>query len=127
MAKIKVMTGVTQLDSEIKYDDIERLQRTHEEALVMKDEKNNEIFRIGVGEPSVSKYGIVFSAKNAEGNAVVTMLNATTGTPEELRRKLAEEYAENITRLEELANHINSVIEIVEEEIENTMEKIEII
>lgn len=72
--KIKLIGNSITIITDIKLNDIELLEKRNPEALVLKDEDGNNIFRIAKGDNTkgecIGKYGATFSSKNAEGYAV---------------------------------------------------------
>lgn len=67
---------VTIITSNILFDDIEKVKRFKPEALVLRDENNHKYFSVGTTEEEfgyVSPDKILFSSKNENGYAVVTV------------------------------------------------------
>lgn len=66
------------LISSLKTTEINTVKQYNPSALVLKDEKGNEIFKIDVvdstKEASISKFGIVYNDTTADGNACLTTL-----------------------------------------------------
>ena len=62
--------------SSVKVEDIQRAERICPDALILKDEEDQPIFKLGYCDHGigVGQCGIVFNSKNAEGYAQLTLL-----------------------------------------------------
>lgn len=74
MAKIKVTGSAMVLTSDVKLEDIKKLEKFSPESLKIIDENENEVFKIGTGLNGFNKYGATFNEANADGKAVATVL-----------------------------------------------------
>jgi len=74
MPRIKKLNTVMELISDLKLETIKRAEKLAPELLVLKNDKESEIFRVASAEPGkgkMNKYGISFDTATADGNAVV--------------------------------------------------------
>lgn len=76
--KIKIAGNAIVLTSALKFETIQKMEKYNKNALCLVEVKNdeeNEIFRIGTGKSSsISKYGVTFMEANKDGYAVATIL-----------------------------------------------------
>jgi hypothetical protein len=76
--KIKIAGNAVVLTSSLKFETIQKMEKYNRDALCLievKNDEENEIFRIGTGKASsIGKYGITFMEANKDGFAVATIL-----------------------------------------------------
>lgn len=75
MATLKIFGDTISIVSELTKEELERAENFAPETLKLKDDEGNEIFGIGFGAPSYSKYGITFCSEDASGHLFMTMNN----------------------------------------------------
>lgn len=126
MAKLNVLGDAVQVVSELKTVDIDSVMTFDPEKLKLKDEDGNELFAIGLGHASISKYGIVFCSTDAQGNAFVTTENSVKdhSDPELEKVFLVREWAPilaNLNKLEEQIIKTLADIVAMEESIEDSI------
>ena len=88
------------ITSSLKVEDIKRAERICPDALILRDEEKDPIFKVSTYEKGVGigAYGIIFDSKNAAGEAQMTILQETPMTKE----KLADSYGLCFIRLTEV-------------------------
>jgi hypothetical protein len=78
--KIKVIGNSATIISNLTKQEIKNLEK-FDAALILKDDKENELFRIQVSDTpigSMSAYGVVYDATDLQtGNACVTIIHGT--------------------------------------------------
>lgn len=126
--KIKILGTNATLKSDIKVKDIELLKQFKPEALVLKNEKGNEVFRVSYGEGNSSNYGITFN-ENIKGYAGISIGNDTIGlSKDDIKKSLVEFLAPVAVNLQKITEQINTVapaIRKANKELEDTIEFID--
>lgn len=112
--------GVVVINSKLTKEAILKLAKHAPEALSLKDNEGNEVFKIGFGaSASISKYGIMFDKEDSEGKALISM-NETLENAE-----VAEKYAATLMNLKAIETNAEAVYTQLEEmlmEVENSIE-----
>ena len=76
--KVRIAGNAMVLTSKLDFATIQKMEKYRRDALCLVEVKNdeeNEIFRISTGKlSSISKYGIVFAEPNKDGKATATVL-----------------------------------------------------
>lgn len=77
--RVKIAGNAYILTSKLSLETIKKMEKLDKNALCLFEEDadgyTNEVFRVGSGKiGSVSKYGIIFTEANTEGNATITQL-----------------------------------------------------
>lgn len=113
MAKMKVMGDMIQLSTDLTKDEIERVKNFAPEALKLFDNEGNEIFGVGIGDASYSKYGICFCSETAEGKMFMTTNNPVTdhSDPAKEREEIVRYFAPIINKLQVVEANIAAVRE----------------
>ena len=64
------------ITSDLKVEDIKRAEKICPEALILRDDEKNPIFKVGTSDKGIGigAYGIVFDSKNAAGEAQLTLV-----------------------------------------------------
>lgn len=107
--RIKILGTTATIKSDIKVKDIELLEQFKPEALVLKNEKGNEVFRVAYGEGVSSDYGITFN-ENIKGYAGISVGNDTLGlSKDEVKKSLVEFLAPVTVNLQKITEQINTV------------------
>lgn len=116
--------GVIVINTKLTKEAILKLARHVPNALVLRDEEGNEVFKVGFGEkPSVSHYGVIFDKEDSEGKALVTIQRTMEN------KEIAEEYAAilaNLKEIEDIAIEAYGALEATLLEIENSIETMEV-
>jgi hypothetical protein len=109
MAKIKVMGDVIQISTDLTREELERVQSYAPNALKLFDEEKNEIFGVGIGDASYSKYGICFCSETAEGKMFMTTGNPVTdhSDPAGEREQIVRYFAPVISKLMMVEANVN--------------------
>lgn len=129
MAKIRAMGDSVQLKSELTAKEIERVKTYCPEALKLKDEEGNEFFGIGLGDASVSRYGVTFANTDVDGKVFVTMENPITdhSDAEVEKAALTAYFAVSLDNLNKVEDNINTVRALLDEKEAKAADSIEVI
>lgn len=102
MATMKVMGDVIQLGTELTREDIERVANYAPGVLKLTDDDGNELFGVGIGDASFSKYGICFCSETAEGKMFMTTNNPVEdhSDPAKEREMIVRYFAPIINKLQ---------------------------
>ena len=113
MAKMKVMGDMIQLSTDLTKDELERVKNFAPEALKLFDNEGNEVFGVGIGDASYSKYGICFCSETAEGKMFMTTNNPVTdhSDPAKEREEIVRYFAPIINKLQAVEANIAAVRE----------------
>ena len=108
--RIKIAGNALVLTSKLKFATIQKMEKYNPDALCLVEVKNdeeNEIFRIGTGKSSsIGKYGITFMEANREGFATATIL-----FPENVSDKkeyIKDNFATALFMLSDLEDAVNT-------------------
>lgn len=126
--KVKVIGNNVTIISDIMFDDIVKLEQRNPDALVMKDDDGEAVFRVSTTNPmmeSINKFGVAFASKNVEGKATISV-SVDRNDDEELTKetiiKLFGTAIDNLNVMEQLINDASVIIDandaIIEEMIE---------
>ena len=102
MATLKVLGDVIQIKTELTEKDYKKISNYAPEALKVKDDKDNELFGISMGDAHWSKYGIAFCSTDADGKLFMTTPNPVQdhSDPKEEKEAIKELFAQTIFNLE---------------------------
>lgn len=110
MATLTLNGSAATLTSALKLATLKRVAKLRPEALVVRNDKDQEIFKIEVAKNgSQSKYGVSFDKKDRNGYAIVTTMsdkNFEETSPEEA----AEMFMEILIPLTKLETEIATVV-----------------
>ena len=130
--KVRIIGTNAQIKSDIKVADIELLKQYCPEALVLKDEKENAIFKIdyNVKTGSLNQYGICFNEKTKKGFAAIS-LSTDQDSPSDLKKNdmvavlapimpnltaLTEQIETKVKEVSKLNAELRSCIEVIDDE-----------
>ncbi len=109
--RIKIVGNALVLTSKLKFATIQKMEKYNKDALCLVEVKNdeeNEIFRIGTGKTSaIGKYGITFMEASKEGNATATVLFPEGVTNK--REYVKDNFANVLFMLNDLEDVVNTV------------------
>lgn len=116
MAKIKVMGDVIQLSTELTREELERVKNFAPDALKLFDTEGNEVFGVGIGDASYSKYGICFCNETAEGKMFMSTNNPVTdhADPTEEREAIVRYFAPIINKLQAVEANVAAAKETLD-------------
>jgi FtsZ-binding cell division protein ZapB len=124
--KIKVIGNSATIISNLTKTELKALTSFDDSAIILKDEKDNELFYIGVSESAsgtFDKYGIVYDATDAKtGNACVTIKCGTTSEDVITHLKKLAKACIYLSDLEEMAMNKLNAINKIEADLENAIE-----
>lgn len=127
MAKIKILGDSFTMTSEIAFQNIENLKKFKPAALKMVDEKTKEeLFAIGTGStPSATKFGVIFTNKDASGKATVTIALPAGMEAEARAEYVKDTYGAAILNLNKIENKLETEVVDFEQamlEVESSVE-----
>lgn len=126
--RIKIVGNALVLTSKLKFATIQKMEKYNRDALCLVEVKNdeeNEIFRIGTGKTSnISKFGITFMEANKDGFATATVLfpEGTTNKKEFIK----DNFATTLFMLNDLENAVETAcaeLEAAYAELDKTIEE----
>ena len=117
MAKVTIMGDIVQIKTDLTKDEVERVKAFAPEALKLCDEEGNEVFAIGIGDASYSKYGICFCSEDSEGKLFMSTDNPVTDHSDAGAEKLevTKYFAGIINKLTFIEKNVESAKEALEE------------
>lgn len=126
--RIKIVGNALVLTSKLKFATIQKMEKYNRNALCLVEVKNdeeNEIFRIGTGKTSnISKFGITFMEANKDGFATATVL-FPEGTTDK-REFIKDNFATTLFMLNDLENAVETAcaaLEAAYAELDKTIEE----
>lgn len=120
MAEVKIVADKYVVCSTITLENYQKLKRYRPEALILRDEDKNEIFKVKFGsQGGVCKFGVVFDATTNDDNRFLTV---TGCIPECYDNNLTKEYVIEAVRialpqLKKIEDGISSTLEGIDAEI----------
>lgn len=131
MSKITIVGNAVAIKSSIKMEDLKVVAKYNPNALCLKDEDGEEVFRIGAtnGEGSIGKYGISFSSTDSHGYATLTITLQKLGISEDVNVKevLADTIGAAVGYLNNIEESIASVVDEINDSKNKFMESIEVL
>lgn len=130
MSKAKIVGNAVVITSDLKVEDIIKVDKFTKAGLKLRDEKGNEIFAISYNpnsDGSISEHGIVYSETNAEGYAQLSLLLAADVKPEDRTEVILDNYAIALGNLNTLENYIREAATEIDSTVENIKSAIEVI
>lgn len=112
--RIAIIADKFAVNSSIKLEDIELLKKYKPDALKIRDEEGNDLFAIDykAGQPSISKFGVTFSAVAGRTAKVALTgeIPAGTSNPKEF---VADRVGVAVDYINQLENEIPAVVETI--------------
>lgn len=126
MAKINVVGNAIVLSSSIKLDDIKKAEKYRPEALVLKDDDGNEIFKVSAGRhPAANEYGITFSGSTHGDEGLATCTWVVDGGIEgDAKEKVADIYGAALIKLGKFEEFFPAALESIDAEREAVLAQI---
>ncbi len=123
MANVLVAGHSAIITSSLSVEEIKKVQKYQPDALTLKDEEGEPIFKIGFaahGTGDVSKFGVEFdAAPGVNGKAVVTMAFCPgDGNEDEVKTALAEIIGAAMVNLSKIEAAVPGILESVNAKIE---------
>ena len=108
MAKLNVMGDTIQITSDVTREEMERVERYAPEALKLFDDEGNEVFGVGIGNASFSKYGVCFCSETTEGKLFMTTNNPVLdhSDVEAERKEIVKHFAPMLSKLQAVEAHV---------------------
>lgn len=120
MAKITVVGSMVIVRSTLTLEEIALVEKHRPDALAIKDEEGEVVFRVGTtkGTGAIGAYGVSFgeSSRDDKKNAVVTLGIADLGEDEDIREIIADELGAPLAKLNKIESGIAEVIEGIKAE-----------
>lgn len=114
--RIKIVGNAFVLTSKLKFATIQKMEKYNRDALCLVEVKNdeeNEIFRIGTGKTSsIGKFGITFMEADKAGNATATVL-FPEGTTDK-KAYIKDNFATVLFMLNDLEDSVNTACAALE-------------
>lgn len=107
----KILGTSFTLTSNVKMEDIVKLKKFSPESLILKTEKGEPRFSIGIGSAAISAHGITFNGANQEDLAQVTLTIPTD--VEDKQQYVADQYGLAMLTLSEMEDHIAKEMKIL--------------
>ena len=128
MAKVKTMGQAIVVVSEVKLEDIKKIQKYRPEALVLKGGEDNkeEIFRVGIGDGKINTYGASFCEETRDDEKLATITMTTNYNGDDIKGFIADELGGALTNLGKLEKTLPEVLESIDKERTANMEGITI-
>ena len=131
MAKINVVGDAVVVTSALKLEDIKTLEKYRPDALVLKDEEGEPVFKLATSccGGSIGKYGATFSSTTHDDEKLATftsVLKSGDSSPEEIKEFIADVYGYPVMTLNKLEATLTDVLTEVELEKEAVLDSIEI-
>lgn len=124
--RIKVLENEVLLVSDLSYKQYTTISRYNPDVFKLKDENNEDVFRVYMGEKgSVSNYGIVFDLNKASEKAVVTL--PFDKDEEVTTESIVLHYGKVISNFKKIEKQIEEVTGVIDSEIEELKDEIEFI
>lgn len=101
--KVKVLKdlGLLVIESDLTVDQIKKLEKHQPEALVLRDDNNSIMFRVGLDKnAAISDFGILFNKETTQGYATLAIEEKGT------KIEIAEKYSvvlDNLIAVEQIA------------------------
>ena len=117
MAKVVSVGDAVVITSEVKLEDIKKIQKYRPEALVLKGGEDNkeEIFRIGIGDSGINTYGASF-CKETRDDKLATITLTTNYSGDDIKGFIADELGGALTNLGKLEKTLPAILESIDKE-----------
>lgn len=117
MAKLSIMGDTIQLTSDLTKEELERVENYVPEALKLFDNEGNEVFGVGFGNASFSKYGVCFCSETAEGKLFMTTNNPVLdhSDADKERKEIIRYFAPLLNKLQKVEENVASAREALDE------------
>lgn len=129
MANIIITGDSVSVISTLTLEDIKTVAKYRPEALNLYDGESKEkslVFTVKAGTtPSMSAYGVSFTAQTSDGNAVMTEIFSGS-TAATIKDAVAEKYGVGVINLRKLEAQVPTVIEEIKAEREEIKSSIEV-
>ena len=118
MAKVVSVGQAVVITSEVKLEDIKKIQKYRSEALVLKGGEDNkeEIFRIGIGDGKIGTYGASFGEATRDDEKLATITMTTNYNGDDIKGFIADELGVALTNLGKLEKTLPAVLDSIDKE-----------
>ena len=118
MAKVVSVGQAVVITSEVKLEDIKKIQKYRPEALVLKGGEDNkeEIFRIGIGDGKIGTYGASFGEATRDDEKLATITMTTNYNGDDIKGSIADELGVALTNLGKLEKTLPAVLDSIDKE-----------
>ncbi|MCD8376442.1 MAG: hypothetical protein LUD69_05815 [Oscillospiraceae bacterium] len=116
MAKIVIAGDAVVVTSSMKLEDIKNIQKYRPDALLLKDEDGEPVFKLGVSRDgscgSLGKYGAEFANAARDGSGLAIMTLSAAGAPEDqdITEFVADTIGANVAQLNKLEATLPDVL-----------------
>lgn len=127
--KVRIIGTNAQIKSDIKVEEIKLLKKYCPEALTLKDENGNAVFKVDYCKVSGSfgQYGICFNEKTKKGYAAISLNTPCDGPSDVKKTEMVTVLAPIAPQLEAITEQIANVVKDVEKINAELKECIEVI
>ena len=118
MAKVVSVGQAVVITSEVKLEDIKKIQKYRPEALVLKGGEDNkeEIFRIGIGDGKINTYGASFGEATRDDEKLATITMTTNYNGDDIKGFIVDELGGALTNLGKLEKTLPAVLESIDKD-----------
>lgn len=131
MANVKILGTTAVLTTNITKDVYKRVEAHAPDALMLKDEKDTPIFRLGydpnASEGSLRPFGAFFNGVDEEGKLTAQFTFASNPPREEQKRAFLEVHANAIDAIRKIENNVAEALVGVDEMIESVADAVTVI
>lgn len=129
MAKTLIAGDAIIFTSELKLEDIAKLEKHDPKALTLENKDKEVYFKVGTGMcGSINKYGATFSgeARDGSGKATITVMIGDGFSEDELKEVIADHYGAGLANLAKIEASAPKAIEEVDKAREKIISAIEV-
>ena len=129
MAKIKVAGKAVVITSSLKYEDIKTIEKYRKNALTLRDEKDEPVFRIGTtnGTGKINAYGAEFDGCTRDNDKLATItILADIDDSDDAKEFIADTVGAWVLTLNKLEKELPKVLEEIKAEKAEILSNIEI-
>lgn len=125
MANVKILGDVFQIKSTLTENVIKKVENYDPNILKLKDKDGNELFAVGLGKPSISKYGICFGATDENDGRVFTTVEETGGSTLK-KEDIIDNFANVLINLDMIEKQVETNMELINKAETELMDNIEV-
>lgn len=125
MANVKILGDVFQIKSTLTEKAIKKAESYDPNILKLKDKDGNELFAVGLGNASISKYGICFGATDENDGRVFATIEETGGSTLK-KEDIVENFATVLLNLNRIEKQVQENMELISAAETELMDNIEV-
>ena len=118
MAKVKVIGNAMVVTSALKMEELKKLEKFSPASLILKDEKDEPIFKISAGNNGkLNGVSAVFNGVSHDGQGYATLtMGVNVGQNEDVKEVVTEVFATALMRLNKLEAQLPDVLRTLEQD-----------